>query len=167
MTQFHIRPSSVRGTVAIPPSKSHTLRAILFAAMAKGNSEIRNFLHSPDATAMIDAMRLFGSTIEITADHLRIRGLEPVVKNGAVHVLRTMRPLISEMEDYPYGSTVDVLDCLAFLQAYAPASKSVNEQAWDNPWTIDNIEKAIRERVFDIGYPFSPQLGGLSHAFSD
>jgi 3-phosphoshikimate 1-carboxyvinyltransferase len=86
MTKFHIRPGPVQGTIAIPPSKSHTLRAILFAAMAKGNSEIRNFLHSPDATAMIDAMRLFGASIEITADHLKVRGLNGTL-NSAENVI--------------------------------------------------------------------------------
>lgn len=75
MTKFHIQPSSIQGTVTIPPSKSHTLRAILFAAMAHGDSEIRNFLHSPDSTAMIDAMRAFGAKIDVAANHLRIRGL--------------------------------------------------------------------------------------------
>ncbi len=67
MTKFHIQPGKVTGTVAVPPSKSHTLRAILFAAMAKGTSEIRHFLHSPDATSMIEAMRSFGAKIEISA----------------------------------------------------------------------------------------------------
>ncbi len=76
MSKFLIRPSTVQGTVIVPASKSHTLRAILFASMANGISEIRNFLHSPDATAMIEAMRLFGASIEITADLLRIRGLD-------------------------------------------------------------------------------------------
>lgn len=75
MTQFRIKPSSLKGTVAIPPSKSHTLRAILFAAMAHGNSEISNYLHSPDATAMIEAMRSFGAQIDIAADHLCVSGL--------------------------------------------------------------------------------------------
>jgi 3-phosphoshikimate 1-carboxyvinyltransferase len=75
MTRFLIRPGAVQGTAAIPPSKSHTLRAILFAAMANGNSVIRHFLHSPDATAMIDAMRLFGAAIEISENELRVRGL--------------------------------------------------------------------------------------------
>ena len=75
MTSFRIKPSSIQGTVAIPPSKSHTLRAILFAAMAHGDSEIRHFLHSPDSTAMINAMRAFGAKIDIAADHLRIHGL--------------------------------------------------------------------------------------------
>lgn len=75
MIQFRIRPSSVKGVIEIPPSKSHTLRAILFAAMANGTSEVRNFLHSPDATAMIHAMRAFGAKIDITAESLRIKGL--------------------------------------------------------------------------------------------
>ncbi len=75
MTKLHICPSSIQGTIAVPPSKSHTLRAILFAAIADGYSEICNFLHSPDTNAMIDAIRLFGAGIEMTGDHLRIRGL--------------------------------------------------------------------------------------------
>jgi 3-phosphoshikimate 1-carboxyvinyltransferase len=75
MTKFRILPSQIQGVIAIPPSKSHTLRAILFAAMAKGDSEVHHFLHSPDSTAMIEAMRAFGSKIEIQADLLRIKGV--------------------------------------------------------------------------------------------
>ena len=75
MIQFRIRPSALKGTIAIPASKSHTLRAILFAAMAHGNSEIRHSLHSPDATAMINAMRAFGAKIDISEDILRVTGL--------------------------------------------------------------------------------------------
>jgi 3-phosphoshikimate 1-carboxyvinyltransferase len=75
MSQFLIRPSSLHGTVEIPPSKSHTLRAILFAAMANGDSVIRHFLHSPDATAMINAMRSFGAQFELAENEMRVRGL--------------------------------------------------------------------------------------------
>jgi 3-phosphoshikimate 1-carboxyvinyltransferase len=75
MTKLLIRPSSVQGTIAIPPSKSHTLRAILFASMANGKSEVTHFLHSPDATAMIEAMRTFGTKIDITQNALHIQGL--------------------------------------------------------------------------------------------
>ncbi len=75
MTQFRVQPSTLSGTASVPPSKSHTLRAILFAAMASGTSEIRHFLHSPDATAMIEAMRAFGAKIDVTAEHLHVHGL--------------------------------------------------------------------------------------------
>ena len=107
MTKFHIHPSSVQGTVIIPPSKSHTLRAILFAAMANGDSEIRNFLHSPDATAMIEAMRSFGASIEITADDLRIRGL-----NGQ---------LTSAENVIDAGNSGQVLRFVGALAALSPA----------------------------------------------
>ena len=74
MSQFRIRLSTLKGTIAIPASKSHTLRAILFAAMARGTSEIRHSLHSPDATAMINAMRAFGAKFDISEDVLRVTG---------------------------------------------------------------------------------------------
>jgi 3-phosphoshikimate 1-carboxyvinyltransferase len=108
MTKFRIHPGSVQGTLIIPPSKSHTLRAILFAAMADGFSEIRNFLHSPDATAMIEAMRLFGASIEITADCLHIQGIngkllpaENVIDSGnSGQVLRFVGALAALSNSY-------------------------------------------------------------------
>ena len=57
MSQFRIRPTSLRGKIFIPPSKSHTLRAILFGMMGKGKSCIRHYLQSPDSIAMIEAVR--------------------------------------------------------------------------------------------------------------
>jgi len=74
MTQIRVSPSSVSGAVTVPASKSHTLRAILFASMADGDSLIRNFLQSPDAMAMIQACRQLGATIHIEQDQLRLKG---------------------------------------------------------------------------------------------
>ena len=36
MTQYRITKSTLKGEISVPPSKSHTLRAILFAALAEG-----------------------------------------------------------------------------------------------------------------------------------
>lgn len=55
----------LEGTVTVPPSKSHTLRAILFASLARGESVIRDYLMSPDTDAMINACRLLGAEIKI------------------------------------------------------------------------------------------------------
>ena len=41
-----IVPSAVRGEIAIPGSKSHTIRALLMAAMADGESVLRQPLFS-------------------------------------------------------------------------------------------------------------------------
>jgi len=76
MSFYRITKSEINGQIEVPPSKSHTLRAILFAAMAKGKSVIRNYLPSPDALAMIAACRLFGADIQVFDQHLEIKGIE-------------------------------------------------------------------------------------------
>lgn len=73
--RYHIRPSQLRGSIAIPPSKSHSLRAILFASMAEGTSIIRNYLPSPDTQAMIKACQLLGANIHIEPTQLIIQGV--------------------------------------------------------------------------------------------
>ena len=55
------KPSSLKGEVAIPASKSHTIRALLIAAMAEGESEIRNPLDSADTRSCADACRALGA----------------------------------------------------------------------------------------------------------
>ncbi|MBI9106272.1 MAG: 3-phosphoshikimate 1-carboxyvinyltransferase [Spirochaetales bacterium] len=53
--------------VAIPSSKSHTIRALLIAAMADGNSRLINPLDSADARSCIDACRKFGALIDTSS----------------------------------------------------------------------------------------------------
>lgn len=71
---LQIEPSKLQGNLTLPPSKSHTLRAILFASLAEGISQIDHFLPSPDTTAMIEAVRLLGATVQIKEHSLFIRG---------------------------------------------------------------------------------------------
>ena len=69
-----LAPSSLDGIITLPSSKSHTLRAILFGAWAKGTSYIQSYLDSPDTHAMIGAVRLLGAKVEIQKDFLVIEG---------------------------------------------------------------------------------------------
>lgn len=71
---YKIAPSSLCGTVIIPPSKSHTLRAICFAALASGTSRIEDFLSSPDTFAMIRAVTLLGAKVKVAERTLIIQG---------------------------------------------------------------------------------------------
>lgn len=75
MNRYFTKKSVLKGVINIPPSKSHTLRAILFGSLGKGKSTIHHFLKSPDAYAMIEACRLFGAKIEMIGDTLEIEGL--------------------------------------------------------------------------------------------
>ena len=58
-----VEKSDLSGSVLIPASKSHTIRAIFIAALAKGQSTIRNPLDSLDTAAAANACRSFGAQI--------------------------------------------------------------------------------------------------------
>ena len=59
-----VRKSRLKGEVAIPASKSHTIRAIAIASLAEGQSAVRNPLASSDTQAAVDCYRALGATID-------------------------------------------------------------------------------------------------------
>ncbi len=60
---LHSRKSVLKGTVAIPASKSHTIRAVAIASLANGTSHIRNPLYSHDAHSAVSTYRSLGAEI--------------------------------------------------------------------------------------------------------
>jgi len=68
-----VEPSTLKGEVLIPASKSHTMRALVIASLAEGASEIANPLDSLDTRAMVDACRALGAQID-TADVWTVTG---------------------------------------------------------------------------------------------
>ncbi len=66
--------STVRGTVRIPTSKSHSIRAVFLAALAEGTSTIRYRLHSADVDSAIAACKALGAKIEETGEILKVTG---------------------------------------------------------------------------------------------
>ena len=66
MTTRLVRPvqGPVQGTVIVPGSKSITNRALLVAALARGRSTLTGALVADDATAMIEAVRALGATVD-------------------------------------------------------------------------------------------------------
>ncbi|HPU96353.1 MAG TPA: 3-phosphoshikimate 1-carboxyvinyltransferase [Candidatus Hydrogenedentes bacterium] len=69
-----IYPSRLSGTVRIPGSKSHTIRAVTIASLADGNSEIHHPLVSLDALSARETYRAFGAEIDADDSCWRIRG---------------------------------------------------------------------------------------------
>jgi 3-phosphoshikimate 1-carboxyvinyltransferase len=59
-----VSPAQLQGTVRVPASKSHSIRALLIASLAEGESRIREPLNSTDTTACVRACRSFGAEIE-------------------------------------------------------------------------------------------------------
>lgn len=62
------RLSSLSGVAAIPGSKSHTIRAVAIASLAKGTSNIRKPLLSNDTLSAVDCYRSFGAKIDTVDD---------------------------------------------------------------------------------------------------
>jgi 3-phosphoshikimate 1-carboxyvinyltransferase len=59
-----VRKSRLKGTVVIPGSKSHTIRAVAIASLATGQSLIRNPLDSSDTQAAVACYRALGAKID-------------------------------------------------------------------------------------------------------
>lgn len=102
---IQLKPSLLSGSVEIPPSKSHTLRALLFATLASGKSTIFRYLPSPDTTQMITACRLLGAKVSVFEERLEIIGnlrpAEDVINAGnSGQVLRFVGALASLTSEY-------------------------------------------------------------------
>ncbi len=81
MAFFQVEPSQLQGTIKASASKSHSLRAVLFASLAKGESKIYDYLPSPDLDAMINACKQLGAQITRTQEQITINGTDGQLKN--------------------------------------------------------------------------------------
>lgn len=75
--KFIIQPSRLNGSVAIPPSKSHTIRAVFLGLLGEGESRIDNPLDSEDTRAAARAATALGADVSCEADRWLVRGNGP------------------------------------------------------------------------------------------
>lgn len=75
MVSVKIKPGKLHGHLKVPSSKSHTIRSLLFALMAKGKSRISQPLPSADTFAMLDAIRHLGAKIDMEGGALIVEGV--------------------------------------------------------------------------------------------
>lgn len=65
----------LQGSVTLPSSKSHTIRAILLAALTKGTSYLYHVLDSPDVTCALQVACQWGAKVQPLATGLAITGV--------------------------------------------------------------------------------------------
>ena len=136
--------SAATGTVCVPGSKSISIRVLLLAALADGETIVEGVLRSDDTTVMIDALRSLGVAVDEgdASDRrgatLRIRGAAGFPKRDAdVFVgnsglsIRTLTAAlafaagryrlsgIARMHERPIGDLVDALNAAGARIAYA------------------------------------------------
>jgi 3-phosphoshikimate 1-carboxyvinyltransferase len=72
--QINIQKSNIAGTIRAPSSKSYTIRGLMCAALAHGQSELVNPLVSDDTEAAVRVLRQIGVEINLEGEKLVIRG---------------------------------------------------------------------------------------------
>ncbi|PID56702.1 MAG: 3-phosphoshikimate 1-carboxyvinyltransferase [Ignavibacteriae bacterium] len=66
--------SKVKGTLKLPGDKSISHRAVMFAGLADGKSEITNYLMSEDVLSTINAFRELGCKVNEDSNKIKITG---------------------------------------------------------------------------------------------
>jgi 3-phosphoshikimate 1-carboxyvinyltransferase len=121
---------TAKGTVRLPGSKSISNRVLLLAALAVGETEVRDLLESDDTARMLDALRQLGVGIDALGDNaVRIHGVGGIfpVKQAELFLGNAgtaFRPLtgalaladghytlsgVARMHERPIGDLVDAL----------------------------------------------------------
>ncbi|MES2200428.1 MAG: 3-phosphoshikimate 1-carboxyvinyltransferase [Chlamydiota bacterium] len=109
MKTLFTQRSQGKGDLTLPPSKSHTQRALFFALMGRGVSTIQNYLPSPDIRAMLQAIQEFGAkvifqdekTISILGCAGKLESAQNVIDAGnSGQVLRFIGALASLLPTY-------------------------------------------------------------------
>ncbi len=80
--EWVVGKSSLKGNLLIPASKSHTIRALLIATLAKGRSEIRSPLMQGDGRSALNAAGALGADVRWTDDTVSISGLGGDLSGG-------------------------------------------------------------------------------------
>lgn len=75
MADLKVYPSTLEGSVKVPPSKSMAHRAIICASLSGGKSKIDNIHYSDDIIATIEGMKALGANIIKKGDSLDIEGI--------------------------------------------------------------------------------------------
>ena len=78
-----IRPSTAKGIVAAPPSKSMAHRLLLCAGLSRGTSTVKNLVKSRDIEATIACLRALGADVILSGNTATVTGCDPVRRDKA------------------------------------------------------------------------------------
>ncbi|MFZ4535786.1 bifunctional 3-phosphoshikimate 1-carboxyvinyltransferase/cytidylate kinase [Propionivibrio sp.] len=130
---------SAQGTVRLPGSKSISNRVLLLAALAEGETEVRDLLESDDTARMLDALRALGVGIESLGDNtVRVRGTAGVFP-------------VKEAELF-LGNAGTAFRSLTATLALSGGHYALTGVARMHERPIGDLVDALRQLGADIGY---------------
>ena len=105
---LRVKKSSLSGIIAVPGSKSHTIRGVVAALQSSGKSVLRAPLDSEDTRSALEAAKLFGADVAEFPDRWEISGMQGKLHDPAQVVnmnnsgtgLRMLTALAA-MQDFP------------------------------------------------------------------
>ena len=68
-------PAALKGSVEAPPSKSASHRAVICAALARGETLLENISFSQDIEATLNCVQALGAQVEKGNDWVKIQGI--------------------------------------------------------------------------------------------
>ena len=105
---LRVRKSTLSGTIAVPGSKSHTIRGVVAALQSCGKCILRAPLDSEDTRSALDAARLFGAQVAEFPDRWEIGGMNGKLQKpaGVVNMNNSgtglrMLTALAAMQDFP------------------------------------------------------------------
>jgi len=111
-----ITPHKFTGSVRIPASKSHTIRQLLIASLADGESVIKNPLDSLDTRSCIEACKTFGAKINEVYDNKKLVSLGIIGNNNFKNSPRASAVNSSQIDVGNSGTTLYLTLAAAALQ---------------------------------------------------
>lgn len=143
--------NTLTGTITVPGSKSHTIRACIFATLAEGTSVIRNPLPSADCLSCAEAMRAFGASVTlepgvwtVTAPEGGIRVPSRVVDVGnSGSVLYFMTPVAATLPGWTV-MTGDASLCTRPIQGLLTALNELGAEGFTTRPGVDAPPAVIR-----------------------
>ena len=116
-TTVKLFPCSFDGSVKIPPSKSLSHRALICAALCKGETLISNFVYSEDTLATIGALESLGVKFEKKDKEVLVHGIKrlklkskEVYCNESGSTIRFIIPLFSLTGKEVHSGTNKLVD---------------------------------------------------------
>lgn len=145
MTHFIVSPSHLSGSIELPTSKSHSIRAIIFASLAEGKSSLRKLLDSPDIHAALKACELFGAKITFSNELVEIEGTQ-----GKFH---------TPSHEIDSGNSGQVL---RFIGALAALGKGETTLTGDNSIKTNRPVKPLLEALNQLGVETKSRENGYA-----
>ena len=93
MTENFEQIEKVSGTLKLAGDKSLSHRAIMFSALAKGESHISNCLNSEDINATLDCFKQMGCNISVHRGNVKVIGVNDCIDVSFPGFLKILRKI--------------------------------------------------------------------------